>query len=332
LDSQGNSQRAAYQQPVAKRIIFALLAYQEEHVLAAQLDNIRHYNPNAEIVLYNGGTNPEFATSLNVCKYPNSHPIVYGNLTPYLWEVMRWLEDTQTEYDYLINLDHDVLFVKHGFEAFLDETMTDADCMGWGLNTAADNPNSLPIQYMTEKWPLWQPLFRTDTYFRYFNPGQVYKHEIVRRMLSHVNPDTATQMIQSDPPFTLEETFFVTLAMACGGRVREYPDGHMYNNSVRWGSDITIPEAEQTRQHPSFYWIHPIKGQALVDMKGWLQPTKQPAKRARKLRKRIHRKFGKKISAKRAISLNRRKRTRRRLKRARIARKRTAHRKRHSSR
>ncbi|WP_127585678.1 hypothetical protein [Paenibacillus koleovorans] len=263
-----------------KRIIFALLANQEPDVLAAQLNNIHHYNPNAGVILYNGGTDPTFGESLGVCLFPRSHPIAYGNLAPYLWEVMQWLEELQVEYDYLVNLDHDILFLKPGFEAFLDVTMREADCMGWGLTSSVIHPDSAPIRSMLERWPRWQSLFGTKMFYRYFNPGQVYKREIVTRMLHHDEPGMVSSMLTDNPPFALEETFFVSMVHACGGRIREYPDGHMYNYSVRWGQEITAEEAEQAREHPSYYWVHPVKGQHLQELNHRLQHPEEVAREA----------------------------------------------------
>ncbi|MBD0381589.1 hypothetical protein [Paenibacillus sedimenti] len=249
-----------------KRFIITLLAHQDEEVLAAQLDNIRFYNPDAGIVLYNGGPDQDFAKHLNVCKFPYSHPLKYGNLAPFLWEVMKWLEDLHIEYKYLMNLDHDMLFVKHGFETFLDERMAQSDCMGWRLQNSHEHPDSLPIRGMSREWHKWQPVFKTDHFLSYFNPGQVYTHDIVRRMLSYVDHATVDQMLVNSKTFALEEVFFVTLALACGGRIREYPEGSEYNDMVHWGANITFANVLQSRQNPYYYWIHPIKGEELITL------------------------------------------------------------------
>ncbi|SEC69991.1 hypothetical protein SAMN05443246_5046 [Paenibacillus sp. GP183] len=216
--------------------------------------------------MYNGGSDPDFAKNLNVLKFPYSHPLKYGNLTPFLWEVMKWLEDINVEYEYLMNIDHDVLFVKHGFEPFLDDVMAQFDCIGWRLQNSRDHPDSLPIRNMPGEWHLWQPIFKTDSFLSYFNPGQVYSHKIVKRMLSYVDHATLDKLLENTPVFAFEEIFFITLAFACGGRFREYPEGSLDNDTVRWGANITFANVLQSRKNPFYFWIHPVKGEELIKL------------------------------------------------------------------
>ncbi len=249
-----------------KRLIFALLAHQDEDVLTAQIDNIRYFNPNAGIVLYNGGTNVNFAKNMNVLIYPQSHPLKYGNIAPYFWEIMNWIETMQLDYDYIMNVDHDMLFIKHGFETFLDEIMKENDCIGWRLENSIDHPNSVPIESMVIEWNLWKPIFKTNIYKSYFNPGQVYTRAIVKRMLTHVEHSVVEPLIRNSEAYALEEVFFVTLAMACGGKIGEYPGGSKFNEAVRWGENITYMDMNESNKNPNYYWIHPIKGEELIQL------------------------------------------------------------------
>lgn len=257
-------------------MIFALLAHEDEHTLAAQLDNIRHFNPGARIVLYNGGTDPDFAKRFNLPICPYSRPLQHGNLTFYMWDVMRWLEETHIDYEYLINLDHDVLFVKHGFQAFLDETMRKHDCMGWDMVTSrSDKASELScVQTMRGEWHRWKPVFQTDHFIRFLNPAQVYRHQLVKRMLAFVDREKVERMFSKTGVFALEEIFFVTLALACGGKIREYPRDETWHRVARFGwPGISQQEADHARHHPYYFWVHPVKGNALVQMHQWLMSS-----------------------------------------------------------
>ena len=112
------------------RICFTILAHNKEEILRVQLENVRRYNPNAFVVVYNGGPNEQFGLNLGVPISPYSQPLRYGNLTRYFYDTMRWLEELHIEYDYSVNLDNDVLFIKEGFELFIEESMQGYDCMG----------------------------------------------------------------------------------------------------------------------------------------------------------------------------------------------------------
>lgn len=252
------------------KVLFALLVHEDEEVLAAQLENIKQFNKSAEIVLYNGGTDGSFGERFQLSICPYSRPLKWGFLAPYLWDVMRWLEELRVPYDYLVNLDSDMLFIKHGFAEYLDQKMKNADCMGWHLKKATPkfkHSGNYVIRSMWKKWEIWQPFFHTSYFLRYFNPGQVYRHSIVRRMLSSVHIQQVEHLFQQAPVFALEEMFFVTLSSACGGRVKEYPRDAKRRRkyfAVRGSKAISSVELEKARWDPHYYWVHPVKGSRLI--------------------------------------------------------------------
>lgn len=252
-----------------KKTYFAILAHINEEALAAQVRNIRHFNPDAGIIVYNGGTDAEFAQQLNILRFPGSHPIRYGNLTPYFWETMKWLEESHVEYDYLINLDHDVLFVKPGFQDCLDELMEDYDVMGWDMVTSfsPSDTNLSCCRDMWREWERWSPFFKTDYFVRYLNSTQVYRHGIVRRMLEAADHPAVEDRIGNSNVFALEEMFFVTYALSLGARIREYPREENWESAARFGHrQISLEEARWVKRQPYYYWIHPVKEAWLIQL------------------------------------------------------------------
>lgn len=257
----------------SKKTYFCILAHTNEQALAVQIQNVRHFNPGAGIIVYNGGTNPDFARDFNVLLYPGSHPIRHGNLTPYFWEIMKWLETNCVEYEFLINLDHDVLFIKHGFQDYLDKLMENADVMGWDMVTSFSpaDTNLSCCQDMWKEWDTWGPFFETEYFIRYLNPTQVYRHSIVRKMLETTDHQVVEKMIADPRVFALEEMFFVTLALSAGGRIREYPREDNWRSVSRFGHEqISMDEVRLIKQHPYYYWIHPVKEDWLIRMNRWL--------------------------------------------------------------
>ncbi|MFJ5762553.1 hypothetical protein ACIQAA_26180 [Neobacillus sp. NPDC093182] len=255
-------------------IYFAILAHENENVLKAQIENFRHYNPECRVVVYNGGTNRYFGKSLNVEICPFSRPLVYGNLVPFLLDVMKWLEETNVEYDYLVNFDHDVLFIKHGFKSFLDKMLNGYDCMGPHFliqNTPYDYPDFGPGLSMWREWHKWQPFFMTDYFARFFNPGQIYRKEIVKQMITGINMLELEKLWTSSNVFALEEMFFPTLAMIRGAKIRDYPwDFKESLEFVRHLGNITEEQIRKAKETPFYYWIHPIKGKKLNEISQWL--------------------------------------------------------------
>ncbi len=251
-------------------ICFTILAHENESVLTEQLKNIRHYIPNARIVLYNGGTNKDFGSCQGIPICPYSRPLQYGKLGRFLYDVMNWLEETNIEYDYLINLDSDVLFIKHGFESFIEEVMEGYDCMGAHMQiqrSVHDNPQFYPGVTLWNEWHRWQPFFQTDYFVRYFNPAQVYRRSIVRKILDETDYNQLEQLLAATDTFAMEEMLYATLAMKYGGKCREYPWN--YDESlqyVRTVKPISYDEMKAAKIAPHYYWIHPIKGETFTFM------------------------------------------------------------------
>ena len=252
------------------KICFTILAHDNEEILRVQLENVRRYNPNSFIVVYNGGPNEQFGLNLGVPVCPYSQPLRYGNLTRYFYDTMRWLEELHIEYDYLVNLDNDVLFIKEGFEAFIEEAMQGYDCMGPHMqiqHSSYDYPNFIPGLTMWREWDKWQPLFKTDYFARYFNPGQVYNRHIIREMLSFESFEQIENLWLNSNVAALEEMFWVTFALYHGGKCREYPwDFNESLQFVRHKPQITEKEVTLAIEEPNYFWIHPIKGDGLIKM------------------------------------------------------------------
>jgi hypothetical protein len=261
----------------SKRMFVIILAHENEYLVEAQIENIRYFNPDAGIILYNGGKNKDFAKNLDVTIYPYSQRIHWAAQARVFWDVTRWLKHTNVDYEYLICFDHDMLFVKPGFEKFLDTAMKGIDCLGWQMleGTDIENfPDSRVPTSLWREWRKWSPIFQTNNFLRYFNPGQVYRQKILQKMItfleSKISEKKLNRLFKKTKVHAFEEMFMVTLAMASGGKCREYPDGNLYNEAVRWGENITIAEVQNVIKNPNYYWIHPVKNNALTEMHRWL--------------------------------------------------------------
>lgn len=247
-------------------ICFAILAHENEDALSRQIRNIQKYNgPAAKIVVYNGGTNPAFGKKLcqnarvMYCSY--SRPLVWGKLAFFHYDVMRWLEEKKVVYDYLAFLDHDVLFVGGGLEALLNRMLGNGyDCMVSKLHHETDPAKTVwkPGKTMWREWSRWRPFFRSGHFYGTFNPMQVYRHDIIRRMLARINKPQLKQLLRSTNVFALEEILYITLAMLCGGKCREYPTAAV--QYLRPFPRISLREARAAKNNPQVMFVHPVKG------------------------------------------------------------------------
>ncbi|MGA5688504.1 hypothetical protein [Cytobacillus pseudoceanisediminis] len=251
--------------PNNHNLLIVLIAHEKKKVLKKQIENIRFFNPAAGIILYNGGTNKELAKNLDIAECPSSVPLKWGNLTRVLLDVSIWLKKKDVKYEYLVCFDHDVLFVKHGFERFLNHVMKDLDSLGWRLRIQSRG-DKLPPSHetsMQKERHIWKHILGTDNLHYYFNNGQVFRRGIINKILSSINYSEVTRLIDETEVFALEEMFFVTRAAACGGKIGEYPNGHHYNEAVHNDKEITIDDFNYVINKTDYYWIHPVKGKRL---------------------------------------------------------------------
>ncbi|MCF8563266.1 DUF4214 domain-containing protein [Alicyclobacillus tolerans] len=240
-------------------LYFAVLAHDNEEFLRFQVENIRYFNPGAQIVLYNSSGDESFGSKAGVEICPYSRRLYYGGVERCLYDIMRWLEETHAVYDYLVYLDSDVLFIRHGFEDHLNSLMEGYDFIGhhYEIFSPIETANKwIPGQDMVNRWALWQPFFDTDYFCGTFNPGQTYRKSIVQRILGNFDSAALEKMFETIPGVSLEEIIFPTLVTKYGGKGRGFlPDQVTYlRNEVR----LTAKEVKTARSLPDVHLLHPV--------------------------------------------------------------------------
>lgn len=252
-------------------ICFALLAHKDELALLQQIYNLRKYNgPHIKIVIYNGGKNPNFGKQ--VCKKadvmycPYSRPLQWGQIARFHFDVMRWLEEQKVQYDYLAILDHDVLFVNWGFETLLNKELNRYDFIGQVIRHETDPKKTtwIPGKTMWKEWYRWKPFFGRNDFYGTFNPLQVYRHRIVKRILGRINRSWLQRLLSSTKVFALEEILFITLAVRCGGKCKAYPKN--VSQYLRVFPRIRLREVRDAKRKNEVLFVHPVKDAAVWNM------------------------------------------------------------------
>lgn len=251
-------------------ICFAILAHENEHILAQQVRNISDCNPGSRIVLYNSSGNPHFGRSianLLICPYSRG-PLAWGRTGRVLMDISAWLRETDMEYDYLVYIDSDVLFVRTGFEQFLDKVMLGYDCMGVNLHQEYAPGAWIPGQGMWREWHVWQPFFGTDYLCGIFANGQVYRRDLFHRMYDGVDKSWLERLIMSTEVVALEEILHPTLAVRCGARFRDYPVPAA--SFIRQEPIMSTAEAKTAQRMSNVFFMHPIRRMAGDPARRWI--------------------------------------------------------------
>ncbi|SEC69800.1 hypothetical protein [Paenibacillus sp. GP183] len=150
-------------------ICFALLAHEDEGAIRQQIKNIRKYNPkDAFIVFYNGGQDSDFGKKVcqeeNVLYCPFSKPLTQRTSGRFFYDIMRWLEERKINYEYLVYLEYDIMFVNEGFREMLQTRMTGYDCLLKWVKKETDPKKATwePAKLMWDEWNDWRPFFQLD--------------------------------------------------------------------------------------------------------------------------------------------------------------------------
>lgn len=244
-----------------ERICFVILAHENEQVLKNQVDNIRKYNPQSKVVLYNGGKDPEFGKGIDIDICPYSRPVQVPNLGRVFYDVMKWLEESDIDYEFLINVDSDIMFVNPGFETFLQECMKDYHFMGlWmrKIEVECNDPWWWPAYTLWhEGWEKWNPFFQTNDYIiGTLNAMQVYRREIIQKMLNRIDIEKLEELVAKTEVYAIEEMLYGTLAARNGGKWRRYPT--YFQEYIRLGDPFTLNEIKKAKEDPSVFFVHPI--------------------------------------------------------------------------
>ncbi|MBD0381579.1 hypothetical protein [Paenibacillus sedimenti] len=253
-------------------ICFAILAHKDEHALQQQIRNIRKYTSrDVKIVLYNGGEDRNFGKEVcrkeHVMYCPYSKPLQRGKTGRFFYDVMRWLEDAKVRYNYLVYMEFDVFFVGHGFERFIRHHMDGYDCMGKMIRhlTSPRSTSWIPGKTMWREWDDWKPFFQKTNFYGTFNPMQVYRHDIIKRMLNFIDRGHLERLLAKTNVYALGEMLYITVAKKVGGKLRPYPKESI--EYLRVYNRISLDQAKEAKRNPDVMFVHPVKD---ADVRNWI--------------------------------------------------------------
>lgn len=239
-----------------KKICFAVLVHENKELVRELLNNIRFYCPNSSIVLFNGGDDPELCEGLGYPVCPRSRELKYGFLSIYHLEVMKWLEDIDFPYQYLINLDSDSLFGRKGFEEFIIDSMEDTDYMAAKLRKA--HKKWYPAKTFNGEKEKWEPLFNVESFYGVFNVGQVFSRNYIQTLLNSPQLPLLTKNIAETKTHALEEIVYVNMARQLGLKYKSYPNeaGSLIRYRPFFSYDEVIHHLNEGEPR---YLFHPVR-------------------------------------------------------------------------
>ncbi|OAB46708.1 hypothetical protein [Paenibacillus glacialis] len=252
-------------------ICFLILAHYAEDVLQDQVNNIRRLVPGSKVIVYNGGLDPDFGKNCSVDVCPKSSFVQKPKLARVLYDTMCWLEEMDENYDYLVYIDSDMLFINDGFEAYIEKLMLNHDCIALYLRKIDElDPNAWwgPARTMWQEWERWKSFFGTDYFMGCLNAMQLFRKSIVQKMLSSFNSDELEELLFHTDVYALEEIVHVTLAARCGARYRSYPKE--CEEYMILDRSLTVEDIQVAITKKDVYFVHPISRVITDEARVWI--------------------------------------------------------------
>lgn len=246
-------------------IRMVILAHDDEPALEDTVANIRHFCPAADLALYNSGGNPHLGEHLSLdMAVPSPQRLSYAKVTPFFFDVFESLAASECPFDYFINLETDMLFIRRGFERFIASTMAKADYMAPEFRRFTSSRSRWrPIRSLRPELPAWYELLGSHYTHRAFSPGQVFSRRYVEALVDHPRYPAIKALVDDNQApgrsFSLQEVLLPTLVDLLGVRAISYPDDLRPVN--RYRPYQAVSGIRRALALPHAFFVHPVRRQ-----------------------------------------------------------------------
>jgi hypothetical protein len=243
------------------RICIVICDHRDDAYLQDLIDGIETFCPRSDIAWYNSGHQPHPGSArTSLTTLPQSQPLTYAKVTPFFLDTFEWAAGQ--DYDYIVNAETDMAFVKPGYEHFIAETMKEADYLAPGY--ARDTPRSSrwrPYYSLRPELPELLGIIGAASTHRCFSPGQVFSAHYIDKLVSSTwYPELRDFVSRNQQPgrsFSLQELLLPTAADVLGLRAAGYPPHLASVNRYRpYHAAASILRARETGDA---YFVHPIR-------------------------------------------------------------------------
>jgi hypothetical protein len=239
--------------------------HQHDDFLTDLVTTLKVFVPAADIAIYNSGEPralQRHPVSRSAILLPATRKLAYAKVTPFFFDMFEWASGQP--YDYVVNAETDMAWIKPGFEGFLATAMAGFDYMAAAFKR--DTPSSSrwrPYRsLLPELAELRGILGRSGTH-QAFSPGQVFSAKYIRSLLDSAFYEELRAFVERnqalDRSFTLQEVLMPTLADVLGLPIREYPP-HLatFNRYRPYHAAKSVHRAATVADA---YFVHPVRRQ-----------------------------------------------------------------------
>jgi hypothetical protein len=239
---------------VSLTIVFAVAAHSEPEALVGQAENLATACPHSQLLVFDGASDPAWRSDVDLPFASRSRPLRHGYLSDFHYLVMQDALHRYPGFDCLVTLDSDILVIKSGLEAQLGELMKDFAYVGARLHPVAGRTEWSTARRFMYHWSrYWQPLLQVPTPWGAFNPGQVFRRDVVERIVADQSVPRLLDAARKARTTALEEIIYPSLVVGRGFAGTSHPGAHAL--TLRRYSD---EELAWFSADPSVFLVHKV--------------------------------------------------------------------------
>jgi hypothetical protein len=235
-----------------------IVAHEDPDSLSELIGNVRCFCPKAELYLYNSGDDPSLGAGLDIGMVPSPRRLYYAKVTPFFFDMFEWLISENIRFDYAVNLETDMLFIRKGFEPFIADVMMDCDYMAPRFaRYTSKRSRWRPIRSLRPELPQWYKVFGFDYTHEGFSPGQVFSRVYIEKLLNHPGYPEIRRLLKENRSYTLQEVLFPTLIDLLEVNGQSYPAG--MEPIIRYRPYQAVSGVKRALALPNAFFVHPIR-------------------------------------------------------------------------
>lgn len=245
------------------RICVVIADHRHDEHLTDLIGSLRAFVPDAAVAIYNSGDTESLRAHPAhgaVPVLPMGRPLNYAKVTPFFLDMFEWAAGQS--YDYVVNAETDMAWIKPGFESFLTEAMRGYDYMAPAFKRETPRTSRWrPYRSLRPELPELLALLGRSSTNQCFSPAQVFSTRYINTVVtSPLYPRLREFVMRNQSPdksFTLQEVLLPTLVDVFTLSGGDYPS-HLASvnryrpyhaaGSVRRALDIS-----------DAYFVHPIR-------------------------------------------------------------------------
>ena len=240
------------------KIAMVVLAHSDEPSLGDFANNIMRFCPGCSLFLYNSGHDPDFGSSVGLECIPNPRRLEYAHIMPFFLDIFEWFVRDARQFDYLVNAETDMLFIRQGFESFLTRAMHACSYMAPVFSRGIRKSSKWrPYHSLGPELKHWKRALGMESLNRAFNPGQVVDRQYAERLLQHKGYSEIRRLVDRNQSFTLHEVLNPSLVDFLGLNGRSYPEGLEQIN--RYRPYHAVSGVRRALSIENAYFVHPVR-------------------------------------------------------------------------